>query len=538
MKRILRSSCVLTLMLTLMGMLLGSQSAWAMDMKEAGKQYRTAERDFMSGKAEEANKQLKEVEQAIADAKAGNDPAELMQVKLLEGRVTSLRKRIDSKLGVEAASDQPSSEDEGGDEPQTEGGTKPQAGGAGGNLPAGAQGRINAAKQAVESGLKQLEKAREVQDKLDDPSAELTFKGGIRNARRSAEQAKQQLADLEKRYSGQYPADHPDVVFAHEGIEKLERGSAELEAARDQAKGGAAADAQAAAQDSAPWIEKLQPYVAPMSHPKHDKDKYFIGGYTEDKTEMAQRMALYAQACTDYDAYEQSGVAAKATEELADIAKELKRQLDAFADECSRMANLRLDEAEQQIDHLLKRMEEEQQKGESGETPILMSKFAIETARHPLDLAKNVLGEENERVLALEKKYEQLLKTDAEMHKARVADTRMLPDKFNGDELDSLKAKAQEVLLRNYNRAKALRTTVISGDWKEENVVEWTDTSRTAVRHRITHYVSAQVAGKVDGEVKLYTIYLAKDRKSEDSWGELYGHVMFEDPMLEENVDK
>ncbi|MGD8284074.1 MAG: hypothetical protein PVG08_08200, partial [Desulfobacterales bacterium] len=60
----------------------------------------------------------------------------------------------------------------------------------------------------------------------------------------------------------------------------------------------------------------------------------------------------------------------------------------------------------------------------------------------------------------------------------------------------------------------------------------------SALRHRVTRSVSTQVAGKLDGETTLYTIHIAKDRRTDGSWGQLHGHIMFEDPILEKNVQK
>ena len=116
--------------------------------------------------------------------------------------------------------------------------------------------------------------------------------------------------------------------------------------------------------------------------------------------------------------------------------------------------------------------------------------------------------------------------------------TVMIPDKFTGQEIDTLKTKAAEFLHKEYPDANVLRTTVISSDWTEDQRWEFTDTTKTAVRYRITQSVTAQIAGKRGNDVFLYTINISKDKRSDSSWGELYGHVMFIDPMLEENVTK
>ena len=114
----------------------------------------------------------------------------------------------------------------------------------------------------------------------------------------------------------------------------------------------------------------------------------------------------------------------------------------------------------------------------------------------------------------------------------------MTPDKFDGAELDDIKERAQQALKEKHPGTKILRTTVISEDWKEERVLEHTDTTKTAIRYRVTRSVSAQIAAKDDGKVSLYTMYVGKDQNSDGSWGPLKSHVMFEDPMLEENVDR
>ena len=114
----------------------------------------------------------------------------------------------------------------------------------------------------------------------------------------------------------------------------------------------------------------------------------------------------------------------------------------------------------------------------------------------------------------------------------------MLPDKFGGRDGKKLAAKARDVLKAAHAAAKPLRTTIISEDWKEERVVEYTDTTKTQVRYRVTRSVTAQVAGKVEDDVFLYTIHLAQDRKADGKWGLLHGHVMFTDAMLEANVKK
>jgi len=65
------------------------------------------------------------------------------------------------------------------------------------------------------------------------------------------------------------------------------------------------------------------------------------------------------------------------------------------------------------------------------------------------------------------------------------------------------------------------------------------DTSKTTARYRITKSMTAQAAAKGnDGKVYLHSVHLASDRKSDGSWGPLYGHIMWSDWIAEENVNK
>jgi hypothetical protein len=114
----------------------------------------------------------------------------------------------------------------------------------------------------------------------------------------------------------------------------------------------------------------------------------------------------------------------------------------------------------------------------------------------------------------------------------------MIADKFKGKEIEDLKKKANEIVAKKFEGAKILRTTIISPDWKEESVIEWTDTTMSALRFRTTRSVTAQVGAKVGNDCNIYTCDINKDRRADGTFGELNGHIMFTDPILEENISK
>jgi hypothetical protein len=114
----------------------------------------------------------------------------------------------------------------------------------------------------------------------------------------------------------------------------------------------------------------------------------------------------------------------------------------------------------------------------------------------------------------------------------------MSADKYKGRTAAAIKQTARKIIKTKFPQATILRATLISSGWQEERVFEYTDTTRTAVRYRVTRSITAQVAARQGQDVSLYTLDISKDRRSDGSWSPLYGHIMFTDPMLEENVMK
>lgn len=481
-------------------------AASATDATAVNSLMRQAERLYFSGKAQEADALLKQAEADAAAILAGSDAAQITKVQRLEAKMKKLRADIDRKLGGAP----PMS-------PAAPASTAPAA--AGGELPSYVVSRI----QGINLSL--------------DNAQEWLDKGDARIAQSSLDVAKGQKEKTEKSYAKYLGTDHPDMSAIEKRISELEAGIAKIkdaEAAEKARTAQAAADAEAA---SALWAPKLKPYITPKGAQGHDPERYFTG-YTEDPQEMARQNAIYARMQADMAEYRSTGPGEAATDELKQIVKNVEYQISSFQTSYADMGNLYLNESGEKIRHLLSRIQEEGKKLDAGGSPNFMSAFAFQDARASLDKAVRLIGADDARVAKLEADYAEALAGNQKLIRARIADTRMIPDKFGGSEKGDIKKTAESALKQKYPDATILRTTVITPDWQEENVVEWTDTTKTALRHRVTHSVSAQIAGKRGGDVKLYTLHVAKDRRSDGGWGALHGHVMFEDPMLEENVSK
>lgn len=499
-------------LLVLVGFLT-SYSALAATSSDVNKQMRNAQSLYFKGKIQAADDALKQAEAMAAEILAGPDEGEKTRVKRLDGRLKKLRKDIDKKLqATVGATTQERAE------PTADKATTAQAG-------------PSALPSHVTSDLR-------VVDRYIASAQQSVNKEDIRNAKRSVGNARNKLERTAERKKKYFTQDHPEYKALEVRIQEIETAVASAE--KKRADKQAAADAAAAGlkAESDKWVARLKPYVTGRGQPGYDPERYFVASYTAERDEMARRSTIYGMVAKHMNAYRAAGLGEGISDELRLIVREIDHGLKTFQESTTSMAELKLGEAKRQIDYITVWLDKEAKKIGSKDMPASMNRMTFESARRDLDTASNLLGAEEPRVKALEVEYGAALALDARLAQARVARTRMIPDRFKGSELESLKKKATEILVAAKSDIEILRTSVITPDWKEESVVEWTDTTRSTLRHRVTQSVSAQVAGKAKSKTTLYTLHIAKDRRTDGSWGGLYGHVMFKDPILEENVGK
>jgi hypothetical protein len=193
-------------------------------------------------------------------------------------------------------------------------------------------------------------------------------------------------------------------------------------------------------------------------------------------------------------------------------------------------------QAREKVEQALRWLDQEEAKEDGKRQPALLPSHLAQDIQSSIARAAKAAPQETQ-LAELEGQWADVQERADRLRQLRQGRTVMTSDQFQGEELGDIKAKAAEFLQKEHPAAQVLRTTVISPDWKEEKVLEHTDTTRTEIRYRVTRSVSAQIAGQQESDVFLYTLYVAQDKKADGAWGAYYGHVMFVDPMLKENVD-
>ena len=342
--------------------------------------------------------------------------------------------------------------------------------------------------------------------------------------------------DLQKKYPD--TLGHPDVVVAKERMNAYygridAYGKAVSE---EKAKEGQAKVAKEAG--SSEWIAKLTPYVLIRGQQGYVPEKEFIASYTEDPKDMDQRMKLYVEASNLFDEYQKTQFPEGKTDELLDLEKKLAYKLKTYNEELKMAGDRYFEKAANEIKGGKSNLDRNKERTKDGKTkPILLNALVLDGIARDIAWAENLMPGDS-RIPELKKEFESLQKEQSHWREKMIESTVMISHKFNGKESSALKEMSGNIVKEKFSDAKILRVNVINSDWKEERVLEYTDTTRTAIRYRITRSVSGQVAAKRGGDCFLYTTYMAKNRLSDGSWGQYYGHIMFTDRMLENNVNR
>ncbi len=285
-----------------------------------------------------------------------------------------------------------------------------------------------------------------------------------------------------------------------------------------------------------PWVEKLRPYVAVGG----GSPKYLIDSVTLSESDIQERTALLAEAQALWSEYEKAEFALGKTAELLSLEETMQQRLRDMPETLQRSRALLSADMEKEFDRILAHLNRDTGwQSDPTKKPNLVMERDVAPLQQAIDRYAGTVGPEDAKLATLKQKLGQIKELDAKNRAVRAERTYMNPDRFSGDGADELRRKVEEIIKDKSTATGALRITLPAEDWREENVLEWTDTTRTELRNRITRYMTAQAAAKgADGRVYLHGVHLASDRRSDGSWGPLYGHIMWSDWMAEANVEK
>jgi len=481
--------------------------------KDVNKELRESQNLVFNGKLEEAQKHLDEAAKLIEKIKA-LDP-NFNQLKSLEDKYAKQKKELDKRLGkTEKAETAPPAEKPAGESPA-------------GKLPGGVTHRFEEIDRLLQKGDQVLTGATAGSDdwKVSTLESVLAEANGV-------------IAELQRIYGDQIPPDNPEMKAQQDKIAEFEKKVQTFkgEAAGKKEQAAKAQELQKA--QAQEWLAKIKPYITGSGQPDYDEKKYLIAGGTADVMELERRKKIYAEAAAVFAEYQKAEFPGGKTDQLTQAEKDLAYALKTFSDGYKTSVAGFFTKAQEQLDQAAQWLAQQEAKDDGKTQPLLLEKDIVPNITKLINTAAATVPNDDPKVADLRNKLADVEARAGKLRELYKERTLMTPDKFKGEELETIKAQAAEFLKKEYPDATVLRTTVISADWKEEDVEEYTDTTQTAIRHRLTRSVTAQIAGKQGNDVFLYTLDVSKDKRTDGSWGELYGHVMFRDPMLEKNVEK
>ncbi|MBN2212591.1 MAG: hypothetical protein JW709_14430, partial [Sedimentisphaerales bacterium] len=250
--------------------------------------------------------------------------------------------------------------------------------------------------------------------------------------------------------------------------------------------------------------------------------------------------ALLEEAKALWAEYQKAEFPLGKSPKLLDLEKELQQKIQEMPESLRQSRALISGDIEKEYDRVLNYLNQDTGwQTDPSKTPNIAMERDIKPLQEALQRYASTVEPDDAKLAALRAKLTQIEQADQKNRAVHAQRTYMIPDQYRGDDVDALRRKVEDIVKEKISGAKPLRVTLPAADWKEESVVEWTDTTQTALHHRITRFMTAQIAAKSpDGKVYLHSVHLAADRQSDGSWGALYGHIMWSDWMAEENVNK
>lgn len=298
------------------------------------------------------------------------------------------------------------------------------------------------------------------------------------------------------------------------------------------------ADEDKAAQEAAcqEWVDRLAPYVdGGMNSPK-----YLIASPTVDAQQIAEQQALFEEATLVFAEEQKAEFPLGKTFRLQTLEEKMAKTLQEFPKAMAESQKMMSGDVATRLDSLLAFMNRDTawKKDVTLKPPVVMERD-LQPLREAVDKYAGTVDKGDKKLADLRATLATIENTNAEHRKIRAERTFQRADAYKGKDLKKLKAKAKAVAAVEHPKSKMLHVTVPSREWAIEDVVEYTDTTHSALRHRTTRSVRAEVALiDADGNVWLQEVYVAQDKLPDGGWSDLKGHTTWADPMSPKNIGK
>ena len=374
---------------------------------------------------------------------------------------------------------------------------------------------VEAAPSKVPGGV--TSRIKKINGYLD--KTETRMKSGSSD-RNDLDRAKEDLETIKKSYPDF--ASLPEVSAAENRIAQTEKAFTEAQSAKEQKKAdtaNAGADQEKIFLD---WADRLSQYKA--DNTPHSKGNF--GAPSGDIQTLLANNKNYEEAKSLYAEFLKTGIDKDSHFKLRQAEYDVKVSILNYEESRARIP----DQANEKLEEALKWMNDRKAEGKI----MALDKYQKST----LDLLienSNKLFPGTDRIKTLNSRNAELNKLNEEADKTILENRTMKPSLYKGSDSEELISMAKAVVLKDNSEAQILKVNITSQDWIRESAVEWTDTTQTALHHRITDGLYAQVSARQGSECWLFTLFLNRDEIAGKK-NPLTGHVMYKERILEKNV--
>jgi len=335
-------------------------------------------------------------------------------------------------------------------------------------------------------------------------------------------------------------SNHPDVQSIHTKIIQLTEKLNTLKAKADEEKEKAEKIREQMEEESKEWVGKIRPYLIGGGVFEKQLELSRIRG----KENLIHQSQLLLEAKALLNEYKSHNWANGKTWDLEQAEEKLVKMITEGEEAYNDSINSTINEAASLINDKINWFNTDSAwRTDINKKPTWLytaDKRAIDEKMAAVEeLVPEVIAANNTDLIELKGQLDKLLEMNRERLDIIPMRTFMLPEKYTGDDSEILKSKAGELVQQKAPGAKILKVHLIREDWRVENVIEHTDTTRTAVQHRITYHLPAQVAAQIGEKALLYTAHIAKNQRPDGSFDSLYGNLEdFPDAIAIENIPK
>ncbi len=441
-------------------------------IKAISAEQRKAQNCMFSRKYAEALELLVRVDSLINEAEAMD--AEHVQLKSLVNQYSKMKRDLDQKTGSAQATPPASSQTV-----SPAGETKP----AGAKLPAGVDKRIRDMNQLI--------------------------------ARGKTEDAVSVFREIGSQYGGQFDTGHPDYSEKALWVESALASMAAQKDAKQAEKEKSTYEREEKERLSSVWTQKLK--ALPL-----------FGFNIADQDDLTRQQKAFEDARVLMDEYRAVDFPYGKQFELEQIEQEVHKRIEGFPQALETTRKRIFDEVD---GHLRSRLDGLGRVIEG--KPSFMSESSVAETRRWIEERSWIFVSGGTELDHFDTMQQQILEINEINKKEREKLIFLNENIYSGDDAMAIREYIQSLVKTMADGGQVLRTVIYKPEWKE--LSQWEDYAGTQ-RFVTRGEIYGQSVARVKGKLKLFTVYITRERKSDGSWTTLTGNIMFSDDMAEENL--